>query len=151
MESLDNFINHAVGSWGYYAVFAMLAVEGFGLFFVPGETTLIAASFAAGATHKLSIIFVVLADANHMRRRRFAPVNAAASLVWVCACAYALGHTSKTVLEAISIAIFVIFCALFTAGWIYFHRYEEEFESWADAALPGPLHAARPKDLRPQS
>ena len=224
MESLDNVINHVVGGWGYYAVFGMLAVEGFGLFFMPGETTLIAASFAAGATHKLGIILVLLAGyagallgdnfsylvgnrygfglirrygsyvrlnpkrikfvqvlylrygapivfigrfimllrswesflagANHMPWRRFAPVNAGASLVWVCAWglgAYALGKTSKTVLEAISIAIFIIFCALFTAGWIYFRRHEEQLEGWADRALPGPLHAARPKDLKPQS
>jgi membrane protein DedA with SNARE-associated domain len=55
------FINHAVGSWGYYAVFGMLAAEGFGLFFVPGETTLLAAALIAGATHRLGIVFVLLA------------------------------------------------------------------------------------------
>ncbi len=61
MGPFDSFINHAVGSWGYYAVFGMLALEGFGLFFVPGETTLIAAAIVAGTTHRLDIVFVLLA------------------------------------------------------------------------------------------
>lgn len=58
---LVSFIDHIVGTWGYYAVLGMLSAEGLGLFFVPGETTLIAASIAAGVTHRLSIALVLLA------------------------------------------------------------------------------------------
>lgn len=61
MGQFDAFISHVVGSWGYYAVFGMLAAEGFGLFFIPGETTLLAAALVAGATHHLGIVFVLLA------------------------------------------------------------------------------------------
>lgn len=222
MDLIGNFINHAVGTWGYYAVFGMPALEGFGLFFVPGETTLIAAAFVAGATHHLSIYLVLiaayagallgdnfsflvghhfgfglirrygqylrlnekrikfvqflylrygapivfvgrfimllrswesfLAGANRMQWRKFAPVNAAASLLWVCAWglgAYALGQTSKTLLEGIGLGILAVFCVLFAIGWIYFRRHEEEFERWADKSLPGPLRAHRPADVRP--
>jgi membrane-associated protein len=44
----DAIVHHVLATWGYYAVFAFSALEGFGLFFVPGETMLIAASIAAG-------------------------------------------------------------------------------------------------------
>ncbi|MGH8199686.1 MAG: DedA family protein [Steroidobacteraceae bacterium] len=58
------FVHHVVATWGYYAVFAFCTLEGFGLFFVPGETTLIAASIAAAgaltrAPHHLNIIWVL--------------------------------------------------------------------------------------------
>ena len=56
----QSFANHLVGDWGYAAVFGMLALEGVGLFFMPGETTLIAAAIVAGATHRLSIALVLL-------------------------------------------------------------------------------------------
>jgi membrane protein DedA with SNARE-associated domain len=218
----DAFINHVVGSWGYYAVLGMLALEGFGLFFVPGETTLLAAAIVAGATHHLSIVFVLLAGctgaiigdnfsyfvghrfgfglirrygpyvrlnqkrikfvqvlylrygipivfvgrfimllrswesflagANRMPWRRFAPVNAAASVVWVCVWglgAYALGNASKSLLETIGLALFGVFCIAFAAAWLYFRRHEPEMEEWANAALPGPLKPHRPQDLKP--
>jgi membrane protein DedA with SNARE-associated domain len=93
-----------------------------------------------------------LAGANHMPWRRFAPVNAAASLVWVCAWglgAYILGQASKIVLETVGLGIFILFCAVFAVGWIYFHRHEDELEGWADAALPGPLQPHRPQDVKP--
>jgi membrane protein DedA with SNARE-associated domain len=224
MHLFANFIEHAIGSWGYYAVFGMLALEGFGLFFVPGETTLIAAAVAAGATGQVRIVFVLvaayagallgdnfsyfvgarfgfalvrrygchvgvderrirfvqflylrygipivfigrfimllrswesfLAGANDMKWRRFAPVNAAASLAWVCAWglgAYGLGTTSKSTLGAVTLGIFGVFCLGFVAGWFYFRRHEAAFEARADAALPGPLQAHRPQDVRGMS
>lgn len=216
---LGQIVHHVIGTWGYYAVFSLCALEGFGFFFVPGETALIAAAIAAGSAggsqaphldivwvlviafcgailgdnvsfwvgHRFGfgllnryghyvrlnfkrlkfiqylylrygrpIVFVgrfimllrawesFLAGANMMPWRRFAPVNAAAILVWVCIWglgAYALGEASETVLEAVGIAIFVIFCALFVLGWIYFRRHEEELEERSEEALPGPLRA----------
>jgi len=220
----DAFINHAVGSWGYYAVFGMLAAEGFGLFFVPGETTLLAAAIVAGATHHLGIVFVLLAGyagallgdnfsylvghrlgfglirrygpyvrlnqkrikfvqvlylrygvpivfvgrfimllrswesflagANRMPWRRFAPVNAAASLVWVCAWglgAYALGEAGVAMLKTVGLALLGIFCIAFVAAWLYFRRHERDMEAWADRALPGPLKPHRPQDVKPVS
>jgi membrane protein DedA with SNARE-associated domain len=220
----DAFVNHVVGSWGYYAVFGMLAAEGFGLFFVPGETTLLAAAIVAGATHHLGIVFVLLAGyagallgdnfsyfvghrfgfglirrygpsvrlnqkrikfvqvlylrygipivfagrfvmllrswesflagANRMPWRRFAPVNAAASLVWVCAWglgAYALGEAGTAMLKTVGLALFGVFCLAFVAAWLYFRRHESDMEAWADAALPGPLKPHRPQDVKPVS
>ncbi len=222
MGPLIGFINHIVGSWGYYAVLGMLSAEGFGLFFAPGETTLIAASIAAGATHRLSIGLVLLtgyagallgdngsfwighhfgfelirrhghylclsqrrikfvqvvylrygipivfigrfimlfrswesflAGANRMRWRRFAPVNAMASLVWVTVWglgAYALGQSSTTTFEVVGIATFVIFVALSIAIWLFFRQNEERLESWADALLPGSLQPHGRSDLKP--
>jgi hypothetical protein len=32
----QSFVAHVVGSWGYAAVLGMLALEGFGRFFMPG-------------------------------------------------------------------------------------------------------------------
>ena len=61
MPSFGNSIDHLVASWGYIAVFGVVALEGFGLFFLPGETTLIAAAIVAGSTGKLSIALVLLA------------------------------------------------------------------------------------------
>ena len=224
MGQFDAFINHAVGSWGYYAVFGMLAAEGFGLFFVPGETTLLAAAIVAGATHHLGIVFVLLAGyagallgdnfsylvghrlgfglirrygpyvrlnqkrikfvqvlylrygvpivfvgrfimllrswesflagANRMPWRRFAPVNAAASLVWVCAWglgAYALGEAGVAMLKTVGLALLGIFCLAFVAAWLYFRRHERDMEAWADRALPGPLKPHRPQDVKPVS
>ena len=55
-------VHHFIVSWGYYAVFAFVAVESFGIP-LPGETALVAAGTYAGATHQLSpwIIFTVAA------------------------------------------------------------------------------------------
>jgi membrane protein DedA with SNARE-associated domain len=61
LSFLTHLASHAVGTWGYYAVFGMLALEGLGLFFIPGEATLIAASILTGATHQLAIGVVLAA------------------------------------------------------------------------------------------
>lgn len=221
MSFFANTIGHIIQSWGYLAVFGLLALEGFGLFFLPGESVLIAASIYAGATGKLNIIIVLsvafcgailgdnfsffighkfgfgllrrhghlirlnerrlkfiqylylrhgrpivfigrfimllrswesfLAGANMMPWLRFVPVNAAASAVWVCVWglgAYGLGAASSGYLAWISTGIFIAFCILFAIGWIYFRRHEEELETRADEALPGPLRAHRPADLK---
>jgi membrane protein DedA with SNARE-associated domain len=57
-------IHHLVVTYGYFAVFALVAIESFGVP-LPGETTLVAAASFAGATHQLSVwaIFVVAAAA----------------------------------------------------------------------------------------
>jgi membrane protein DedA with SNARE-associated domain len=216
-----NTISHIIAHWGYLAVFGLLALEGFGFFFVPGETALIAASIYAGATGKLDIVIVLvcafcgavlgdnfsfwvgrrfgfgllkrhghlirisekrlkfiqylylrygkpivfvgrfvmllrswesfLAGANAMPWRQFFPVNAAASVVWVCVWglgAWALGQANSNYLGWISTGIFVSVCILLILGWIYFRRHEEEFEAQADKALPGPLSPHRPADLK---
>lgn len=224
MSFLGDAVNHVIVTWGYIAVFATAALEGFGLFFVPGETTLVAAAIYAGETGKLSILLVLaaafcggvlgdnfafwvgrefgfgilrrwghyvrlnekrlkfvqylflryghpivfvgrfvmllrawesfLAGADAMPWRQFAPTNAAAILVWVCVWglgAWGLGQASTGVLEWAGIAIFVVICIILIAGWLYFRRHEDELEAKADKALPGPLQAHRPSDLKPAS
>lgn len=61
MSFFSGTINHFIANWGYIAVFAVVALEGFGFFFVPGETTLIAAAIYAGGTGKLNIAIVLAA------------------------------------------------------------------------------------------
>lgn len=220
MDHLHAIVTHVVSTWSYYAVFGMLAVEGFGLFFLPGETTLIAAAIIAGSTGKLRIVFVLLAGyagailgdntaflvgrhfgfdlirrygpyirinqrrikyaqylylryggpivfvgrfimllrswesflagANLMRWKRFFPVNAAATLLWVCAWglgAYGLREAGQTLLESVGLGTLGIFTALIIGLWTYFHRHEEELEARSEAALPGPLRDHRPEDV----
>jgi membrane protein DedA with SNARE-associated domain len=55
-------IHHLVESYGYAAVFVLVAVESLGVP-LPGETSLIAAATYAGQTHKLSIGFVFAVSA----------------------------------------------------------------------------------------
>jgi hypothetical protein len=47
-----SLISHLLQSYGYFAVFAFIALESLGIP-LPGETTLIAAAVYAGATHHL--------------------------------------------------------------------------------------------------
>jgi membrane protein DedA with SNARE-associated domain len=53
---------HLIGTYGYFAVAGIVALESLGVP-LPGETTLIAAATFAGATHRLDIGFIVLAAA----------------------------------------------------------------------------------------
>jgi membrane protein DedA with SNARE-associated domain len=57
-------VSHLLTTYGYYAVFALIALESLGVP-LPGETMLIAAGTYAGTSHKLSIwvIFLVAAAA----------------------------------------------------------------------------------------
>jgi membrane protein DedA with SNARE-associated domain len=59
-----SLINHLLQSYGYFAVFAFIAMESLGIP-LPGETTLIAAAVYAGATNRLNIgvVFLVAAAA----------------------------------------------------------------------------------------
>jgi membrane protein DedA with SNARE-associated domain len=59
-----SLINHLLMSYGYFAVFAFIALESLGIP-LPGETTLIAAAVYAGSTHHLNIgvVFLVAAAA----------------------------------------------------------------------------------------
>jgi membrane protein DedA with SNARE-associated domain len=50
-----SWITHLVQSYGYYAVFTLIALESIGIP-LPGETALITAALYAGTTHQLSII-----------------------------------------------------------------------------------------------
>ncbi|MGH7056535.1 MAG: DedA family protein [Acetobacteraceae bacterium] len=213
-----SIVHHFISTYGYYAVFVCTALEGFGLFFIPGESSLIAAGIDAagvgGGAQHLNIIYVLivafcgavvgdnfsfwigreygfdllkrrghiihlnlkrlkfvqylylrygapivfigrfvmlirawesfLAGANLMPWRKFAPVNAAAILAWVCAWglgAYGLGKTSEDTLAAMGIGLFVLFVILFALGWLYFSRHEDELEEASEKALPGPLKA----------
>jgi membrane protein DedA with SNARE-associated domain len=52
---MTGLINQLLHDYGYYAVFAIVALEGVGLP-LPGETTLIAAALYAGTTHELGIV-----------------------------------------------------------------------------------------------
>jgi membrane protein DedA with SNARE-associated domain len=224
LSFFSNMISHIIAHWGYIAVFGMTMVEGFGVFFVPGETTLMAAAIYAGHTGRLDIIVVLLvaacgaiigdnfafwighkfgfpllrryghyirinekrlrfvqylflrhgkpivfigrfvmllrawesflAGANMMPWRKFAPVNAAAIVVWVLVWglgSWGIGQASTGILEWLSIAILVAICIILLAGWIYFRRHETELEAKAERALPGPLRAHRPADLKSAS
>jgi membrane protein DedA with SNARE-associated domain len=57
-------ISHLVSSYGYWAVFLLVAIESLGIP-LPGETALVVAGAYAGSTHRLSpwLIFVVAAAA----------------------------------------------------------------------------------------
>jgi membrane protein DedA with SNARE-associated domain len=57
-------VDHLINTYGYWAVFAFVALESLGIP-VPGETALIAAGTYAGHTHRLSpwVIFLVAAAA----------------------------------------------------------------------------------------
>jgi membrane protein DedA with SNARE-associated domain len=50
-----SFITHLIQSYGYYAVFTLIALESMGIP-LPGETALITAALYAGTTHHLSIV-----------------------------------------------------------------------------------------------
>jgi membrane protein DedA with SNARE-associated domain len=54
--------DHLIHTYGYWAVFALVALESLGIP-LPGETVLIAAGTYAGQTHKLSIWGIFLAAA----------------------------------------------------------------------------------------
>lgn len=224
MSLFGNTINHFIASWGYVAVFGVVALEGFGLFFLPGETTLITAALVAGATGKLSIVLVLLAafcgavvgdnfsfwmghqfgypllrryghyiglrekrlkflqylflrygrpivfigrfvvllraweafmaGADAMPWRLFAPTNALAILIWAGIWgggAWWIGEASTHLLRWVGMFIFFIVAVILFGGGVYFHRHENELETRADEALPGPLRAHRPSDLRPTS
>src|SRR3984893_1042318 len=51
----SSFVAHLVQSYGYYAVFALIALESMGIP-LPGETALIAAALYAGTTHHLNVV-----------------------------------------------------------------------------------------------
>jgi membrane protein DedA with SNARE-associated domain len=59
----SGLITHLLQSYGYYAVFALIALESMGLP-LPGESALIAAALYAGTTHNLSIIVLAVVAAS---------------------------------------------------------------------------------------
>jgi len=52
-------IGQLVQTYGYWAVFLAVGLESVGVP-IPGETTLIAAALFAGATHRLSLVYLVI-------------------------------------------------------------------------------------------
>ncbi len=56
--------SHVIASYGYWALFALVALESVGIP-LPGETALIIAGTYAGTTHRLSpwLVFIVAAAA----------------------------------------------------------------------------------------
>ena len=77
MVTFGQSIDHLLATYGYWAVFAIVGIESFGIP-SPGETMLITASIYAGATHRLQIEFVIAA--------------AVAGAVIGDNCGYAVGH-----------------------------------------------------------
>lgn len=53
----SGIIEHLIATYGYFAVFALIALESIGIP-LPGETALIAASIYAGSTHHLNIFAI---------------------------------------------------------------------------------------------
>ncbi|MGH3263663.1 MAG: DedA family protein [Trebonia sp.] len=58
-----SLITHLIQSYGYYAVFTLVALESLGIP-LPGETTLITAALYAGTTHHLSIVVLAAVAAS---------------------------------------------------------------------------------------
>src|ERR1700733_2114136 len=50
-----SLITHLVQSYGYYAVFTLIALESMGIP-LPGETALVTAALYAGTTHHLNVV-----------------------------------------------------------------------------------------------
>ncbi len=59
----SSLVTHLVQAYGYYGVFALIALESMGIP-LPGETALIAAAVYAGATHHLSIVVLAVVAAS---------------------------------------------------------------------------------------
>jgi membrane protein DedA with SNARE-associated domain len=55
----SGLITHLLQSYGYYAIFALIALESMG-FPLPGESALIAAALYAGTTHHLNITVLAM-------------------------------------------------------------------------------------------
>ena len=55
-------ITHLLTTYGYWAVLIFVAIESTGIPF-PGETMLLTAAIYAGTTHRLSIVFIIIAAA----------------------------------------------------------------------------------------
>ena len=62
LAASTSLVDDLLGRFGYAAVFGFVGMESLGIP-VPGETMLIAAALYAGATHKLSIVAVIVAAA----------------------------------------------------------------------------------------
>ena len=60
---MTSLITHLIQSYGYYAVFALIALESMGIP-LPGETALIAAALYGGATHHLNVAVLAVVAAS---------------------------------------------------------------------------------------
>jgi membrane protein DedA with SNARE-associated domain len=59
----SSFVTHLIQSYGFYAVFALIALESMGVP-LPGETALIAAALYSGTTHRLNIVVLAVVAAS---------------------------------------------------------------------------------------
>src|ERR1700681_974806 len=59
----SSFVTHLSASYGYYAVFALIALESMGIP-LPGETALIVAALYSGTTHHLNIVVLAVIAAS---------------------------------------------------------------------------------------
>ncbi|MGH3169370.1 MAG: DedA family protein [Trebonia sp.] len=57
-----SWVTHLLQSYGYYAVFALIALESLGIP-LPGETALIGAALYAGTTHHLNVVVLAVVAA----------------------------------------------------------------------------------------
>ena len=62
MHIATSELTHLLSVYGYWAVLVFVSIESIGIPF-PGETMLLAAAIFAGTTHKLFIVFVIIAAA----------------------------------------------------------------------------------------
>jgi membrane protein DedA with SNARE-associated domain len=88
----------------------------------------------------------LLAGANRMPWAHFMIMNAAGGIVWAGvfgAGAYLFGKEAAHIGGRVSLALLVAAVALAIAGLVFFRRHEAELERRAEAAIPGPLGAAR--------
>ncbi len=115
-----SLINHLLQSYGYFAVFAFIALESLGIP-LPGETTLIAAAVYAGSTHHLNIGVVFLG----------------------------LGAAATGVGQTITLVGLALSGVLSAAGIVLAGRWMRRLEQRAQAAYPDPedAHADRPSQL----
>ena len=62
-RAMTAYLTHLVQSYGYYAVFVLIALESMGVP-LPGETGLIAAAIYAGSTHQLNVVVLAAVAAS---------------------------------------------------------------------------------------
>src|SRR5262249_40338230 len=129
-------IAHLVQSYGYYAVFALIAPESLGIP-LPGESALIAAALYARTTHHLNIAALAAA--------------AAAGAVWSGMYAFgasALGNAASSIGSTITIVGLavagVLTAATIVIGRRSLRRIEQQAEdAFPDQPAPSPAPAGR--------
>src|SRR5580704_4219984 len=141
-----SLITHLVQSYGYYAVFTLIALESMGIP-LPGETALITAALYAGTTHHLNVVALAavatfaafFAGVGKMHWRRFVAANAAGGLLWASFYtlgAYALGNAASSVGSTILIVGYAVASVLTVTSIIVVRRSMRRLEQRAEEAFP---------------